>query len=199
MKRNYAILNLTAVAALCAASANAAAECFDFSNMAEDASYTVGDVINTRLATITVRPYVVNGEPVTADVRRAGRVQSQIAGGAAPELEMKLVALTIEPNQPVKRITARIAQNISSTGGFADSGVGINRKGLKSQTGFAGFDGKVLGNAKTGKAKISANISPSGSGNWHTGTLEFNAVKGHIEILRLGGNTVRLDDVCVGP
>lgn len=171
--------------------------CYDFSKLAEDASFTVGDVIDTDFATITIKPYFVDGNEVTADARHADRVSSQIAGGDSPELEMYLVALSIEPKKPVSKISTQIAQNISSTGGFANSGIGVNKKGLKSLTGFAGMDGKVLGRKSTGMAKISANLAPVGGGNWHRGTLELNAVQGKIEILRLAGHSVKIDNFCL--
>ena len=195
-------LTATLVALLGSAAANAQVspdECFDFSNMDEDVSYTVGDVIDTRLATVTVKPYVVGGHPATADTRRAERANSQIAGGTSPELELKLVALSIEPKVPASLITTRIAQNISTTGAFADSGLGVNRNGRKSETGFASLDGVTLGTQSTGLAVIHADVTPSGGGNWHSGTLEFEAVQGAIEHIRIGGHTWRLDEMCFTP
>lgn len=170
--------------------------CYDFSDMSEDASYTVGDVIETKFATITIKPYVFNGNVVSNDVQRAESIGQQIAGGSSPELYLKLVALNVVPKKPVSRITTQIAQNVGQNGGYADSGVGVNRKGFKSPTGFSSMDGKVLGTNAKGKAKISANVSQTGDGYWHTGTLEFNAVQGSIESIRLGGHTWRIDNMC---
>lgn len=174
-------------------------QCFDFSSMDENASYNVGDVIDTRLATITVSSYIVDGEPATASTRGAKRAQSQIAGGPAPELELKQVALVIEPKEKARRITMQIAQNMQSGNVTANSGIAVNRKGSKSKKGFAGFDGKVLGRPASGKARITADLAPHGSGNWHSGTLSFDAVQGSIHRVRLGGHTVRLDNVCFVP
>jgi len=179
-----------------ASAASTPGTCFDFSRMSEDASYSVGDVIDTDLATITLKQYVYNGSPVDVSNSRAERAPSQIAGGASPELELKLVALSIVPKKPVSRITTLVAQNIAPDGAFGDSGIGVNRKGKKSQTGFSGLNGKVLGTSRAGKAKISADIAPSGGGNWHSGTLEFNAVEGSIKSIRLGAHTWRLDNMC---
>ena len=197
------IKQVTAVAAVAAAlgtvSANAGTEpdhCYDFSNMVEDRSFTVGDTIETDFATINIRPYYVNGEPATADVRGAERASSQIAGGTAPELQVKLVALNVVPRKPVSAVSTRIAQNISSDGGFAESGIGVNRKARKSDKGFAGMDGAVIGTNAAGKARITADISPTGGGNWHSGTLTFEAVQGSIESIRLGGHTWNIDNMC---
>ena len=177
-------------------SANAPDHCYDFSNMAEGTSYTVGDVIETKFATITIKPYFRNGAPAEADNRRAEYASSQIAGGSSPELLLYVVALNVVPKKPVSRITTRIAQSIPPNGAFADSGIGVNKKGFKSQTGFAGVHGKVLGTRAVGKAKISADISPVGTGNWQAGTLEFDAVQGGIESIRLGGQSWRIDNMC---
>lgn len=196
------IKQVTAVAAVAATlgavSANAgtvADHCYDFSNMVENRSFTVGDTIETDFATINIKPYFVNGEPATADVRGAERSSSQIAGGAAPELKVKLVALNVVPRKPVSVVTTRIAQNMTSDGGFAESGIGVNRKGRKSGKGFAGMDGAVIGNDATGKARITADITPAG-GNWHSGTLTIEAVQGSIESIRLGGHTWHIDNMC---
>ena len=201
ISRNIAVsfAVLATVSGLNAHAAPGPEHCYDFSNMAEDASYTVGDVIDTEFAVITIKPYFFNGSPATADNRRAVRASSQIAGGSAPELQLYLVALTIEPKKKVGRITTQIAQSISSTGGFAESGIAINKKGLKSPTGFAGMDGKVLGSPSSGMARISAELTRVGDGNWHRGTLEVAATQGSIERLRLGGHSWRIDNMCFSP
>lgn len=200
MKTIKAVATLGALATMLgAASAHAGTgpdHCYDFSNMLDNQTFTVGDTIDTDFATINIKSYVVDGVPATAETRGAERASSQIAGGSSPELELKLVALNIVPKRPVTLITTRIAQSISQDGAFADSGIGVNRSGRKSATGFAGLDGTVIGDATTGSARIAADISPSGAGNWHSGTLEFRAVKGSIESIRLGGHTWRIDDMC---
>ncbi|HRX89480.1 MAG TPA: hypothetical protein P5528_08540, partial [Steroidobacteraceae bacterium] len=84
---------LLIVATLAAASGGAAShaapaqyQCYNFDNLATDASYTVGDVIDTQHARITIKQYVTNGNPATATGRRAESAPSKIAGGDAPEL-----------------------------------------------------------------------------------------------------------------
>ena len=199
MKRNT-LFRTASIATLCASASVAhAGQCFNFDKLSEGVTYTVGDVIETDIATIRVLPYVVDGEPATAATRGAKRSQSQIAGGSSPELDVKLVALVIEPTKPASRITTRIAQNISATGAFGNSGLAVNRKGRKSDTGFAGLDGKVLGSSQVGKAKVSANLAAPTTGNWHVGTLELNAVQGHIERFRLGTHTYKIDEFCIYP
>ncbi len=170
--------------------------CYDFSNMDPNASFTVGDVVETQFATINIKPYFLNGEPAQASTRGAEQATSQIAGGASPELQLDLVALNIVPKKPVTRIKARVAQNIAQSGAFGKVGIGVNKRGWRSDKGFAAADGRVLGRDAVGKAKISADISPVPGGNWHSGTLEFNAVQGSIENIRLGAHNWAVDDMC---
>jgi len=94
--------------------------CYDFSRLAEDVNLEVGDVIETRHATIKIQPYLQNGQPATADASRVGVATSAIAGGSSPELELKLVALSVVPKKPVTGVRTRIAQSISPSGAFAD-------------------------------------------------------------------------------
>lgn len=193
-----------AIAALTSFNANAGQtpdKCYDFSNMSENASYTVGDVIETDFATINIKEYFVDGSPVEPEdqsVRKAEAIRSQIAGGASPELYLKLVALNVVPKKPVQRITTQIAQQIHPSGAFADSGIGVNKRGYKSLTGFSDMNGKVLGTNAKGKAKITTNITPDADpdSHWHRGTLEFNAVQGSIESIRLATHTWRIDNMC---
>lgn len=189
-----------AIAALTSFNANAGQtpdKCYDFSNMSENASYTVGDVIETDFATINIKEYTVNGAPVEASNRRAEAIRADMAGGASPELNLYVVALNVVPKKPVSKITTQIAQSIAANGNYADAGIGVNKRGYKSLTGFSDMNGKVLGTAAKGKAKISTNILPVGNGgNWHRGTLEFRAVQGSIESIRLGGHAWRIDNMC---
>lgn len=198
------ILKTSALIAACvtilaSSAATAAApqyQCYDFNNLAADSKYTVGDVIETRHADITIKPYFNNGNPVTADARNAHVVTSEIAGGASPELSLYLVSVEIVPKQPVTRVRTRLAQNISQTGGFANANIQVNGEKHESPSGFAAMDGKSIGRPAKGTATIAANVTPSGGGNWHNGTLELNATQGAIESFTLGGHSWRIDDMC---
>ena len=171
--------------------------CYDFSNMDPNASYTVGDVVDTRFATINIKPYFVDGEPAIADTRGAEQATSQLAGGSSPELKLNSIAINIVPNKPVTRIKMRIAQNYRPDEAFGKVGIGVNKRGWTSEDGFIAADGKVIGTNGVGKAKISVDLSPIPGGNWHQGTLELHAVQGQIENIRLGAQFWTVDDVCL--
>lgn len=173
-------------------------QCYDFNDLASDASYTVGDVIDTRHAAITIKPYFNNGNPVTADARNAHVVTSQIAGGTSPELALYLVSVDVVPKQPVTRVRTRLAQNISQTGAFANANIKVNGEKHESPAGFAGMNGKSIGRPAKGIATITASVAPSGGGNWHNGTLELDVTQGGIESFLLGGHQWRIDDMCFG-
>ena len=198
---------LLIVATLAAASGGAAShaapaqyQCYNFDNLATDASYTVGDVIDTQHARITIKQYVTNGNPATATGRRAESAPSKIAGGDAPELSLYLVSVNVAPKQPVTRMRTRLAQSISQTGGFANANIEVNGEKHESPDGFAGMNGKTIGRPAKGRAKITSNIVPPSSGNWHSGTLELDAKPGKgIESFTLGGHTWRIDDMCFAP
>lgn len=171
-------------------------QCYDFGGLAPDANYAVGDVIDTRHATITIGQYFNNGSPATADARHAKVVSSQIAGGATPELELYLVSVRVVPKQPVQRMRTRLAQNISQTGAFANADIEVNGEKHESPAGFAGMNGRSIGRPAKGRAAITASVVPTGSGNWQNGTLELAATQGGIESFTLGGHAWRLDDMC---
>ena len=61
-------------------------ECYNFDDLDPAASYTVGDVIDTKHATITIKQYFTNGIPAAADVRGAKSSLSLIAGGTPPAI-----------------------------------------------------------------------------------------------------------------
>jgi hypothetical protein len=196
---NQALIVALCGATLCgglAAAAQAQQECYDFENLAADARFTVGDVVEARHATVTIRQYVTNGNPATADARHAQVASSQIAGGAPPELGLYLVAVEVVPDQPVSRVRTRLAQSISQTGGFANANIRVNGEKHESADGFAAMDGKTIGKPAKGLASISADLPDPASGNWHSGTLELVATQGAIESFTLGAHTWRIDDMC---
>ncbi len=172
--------------------------CYDFSRLAEDTHLEVGDVIETRHATIKIQPYLQNGQPITSDASRVELATSAIAGGSSPELELKLVALSVVPKKPVTGVRTRIAQSISKPGGFADVVLMANGHRQGSGDGFAGLDGAELGNSAKGIVQVSADMAAPKTGNWHSGRLELRAKPGSaIEGFTISGHTWRADDLCL--
>jgi hypothetical protein len=189
-------LALAAAAFAFTASASAQEQCFDFSGTVPAQRYTVGDSLNVRHANVTFKQYFTNGNPATAEARHAEAGQTQIAGGAPPELGLYLIGMQIRPNQPVTRLRLRVAQSISSTGGFANANIEVNGERHESPSGFAGMNGKTIGQPAKGRVQIRSSMAPHGDGNWQNGTLEMRAVHGHIETVTLGAHTWRADDFC---
>lgn len=192
MNRMFVTAIAAALAALGAtAPAFAKFECYDFSGLAVGTEYGIGKPVNANHARIEFRPYLVGGVPSGGAVSGATVQQAQIAGGAAPEMDMKTLTVQILPNQPIKRMHAHLAQNITPSGGFGDSNFEVNGERHDGPS-FASVDGKRLGGAEF-RAKFANNAA-----NWHVGTVELRAKPGgEITSLSIGGHTWRLDDMCI--
>ena len=192
MKRIFMSTIAIAFATLgAAAPAFAKFECHDFSGLPVGTEYQIGQTVNTNHATIEFRPYQVGGNPTGGAASSATVQQAQIAGGAAPEMEMKTLAVQIVPKQPIKRMRVHLAQNITPTGGFGDSNFEVNGERHDGPS-FASVNGKRLGGAEF-RAKFANNTA-----NWHVGTVELRAKPGgEIKSLSIGGHTWRLDDMCI--
>lgn len=172
-------------------------ECYDFSNLPEGSQYTVGDSVDARHSTATIKQYFTNGNPAKADARKALVQRSQIAGGSAPELALYLVSVEVRPNQPITHMRVKVAQSISQTGAFANANIAVNGERHESPNGFAGMNGHTIGRPGKGRVQITSSMAPVGDGNWQRGTLELRAVSGHIESILLGGHSWHLDDYCI--
>ena len=186
----------TAAALTTATAAHAQFECYDFSGLASDSKYTVGDVINARHATITIKQYFWGGAPTTAEARNAQVRNSKIAGGASPEMYLYLVSVNVVPNSPVTRVRTRLAQSIGGTGKYTNANIEVNGERHESPSGFAAMNGKTIGQASKGRASITSSMAPYSDGNWLNGTLELRATQGAIESFTLGGHTWSIDDMC---
>ncbi len=171
-------------------------ECYDFSGLAVGSKYTVGDMIDARYATITIKPYFINGTPAAAEVRGVTVNQSQIAGGPAPEARLYLVTVNVVPKSRATRVRMNVAQSIAQDGAFANANIEVNGEKHESPSGIAGLDGKIIGRPANGKAKLSSSITPQGGGNWHSGTLEIRADPGNIESFSLGMHSGMIDNLC---
>lgn len=193
----HALAALTLATALAltaglAAPASAAEQCYDFSRLKLGTTYHIGDTVDAQHATITFRPYKMNGNEVGGAANFAEVQQAQIAGGTAPEMGMKTLAFQLQPKQPVKQVRMRLAQNMTPTGGFGVANFEVNGEQHESPNGFAAADGRRLGGAQ-----ISANLV-NNAGNWHVGTLQIRARPGGtIDSVTIGGHTWRVDNVCL--
>ncbi len=192
MNRLFATSFAAALATIGAASpAFAKLVCYDFSGLAVGTEYETGETVNATRATIEFRPYQVGGSPSGELASGATVQQAQIAGGAAPEMEMKTLSVQILPHKPIQRLRVNLAQNITPSGGFGESNFEVN--GVRHDgPSFASVDGKRLGGAL-----LRAKFANTGA-NWHVGTLELIAKPGgEITSFSIGGHTWRLDDMCI--
>lgn len=168
-------------------------KCYDFSKLAVGTEYNIDDpAINAKHATITFRPYTIDGNQFGEAANFAKVEQTMIAGGAAPEMGMKTLTVQIEPNQPITRMRVKLAQQITPDGGFGISNFEVNGERHEGPS-FASANGKRLGGAE-----FTASFANDGSDNWHRGTVELRAKPGgEIRSFSIGGHTFRLDDLCI--
>jgi hypothetical protein len=189
---------LASVVAAFSAPSFAKYDCYDFSGLAPGTRYTVGDVVNARHSTVSIRQYFfASGNPSTADERGVNVTTSKIAGGAPPELGLYLVSAQVQPHKPIQKLRVKLAQSISQTGGFAHANIEVNGERHHSPNGFAGMNGRTIGQPAKGRVSIVSSMAPH-AGNWQNGTLELTAVSGGIESVTLGAHTWHMDDYCIG-
>lgn len=184
-------LALTLATVAVAGPAHARFECYDFGGLAVGTAFDIGKTVDARHSTIEFRPYRVGGAPSGGEVSAATVQQAQIAGGAAPEMELKTITVQVVPKQPVRRMRVQLAQNMTPTGGFGESNLEVNGQRHDGPS-FASVNGKRLGGAE-----FTATFA-NPSANWHVGTLELRARPGgEIASFSIGGHTWRLDNLCI--
>jgi len=170
-------------------------ECHDFTGLTPGAKYAVGDVIGAEHATISIRPYLIDGDVDTASVRQASVSNTKIAGGTSSQIDLHLVSAQVVPAEPVRRVTVKLAQFVGHEGRRGNVSLEVNGQRQDAADGFASANGKQIGMESTGAAAIGARMS-KGDGDWQIGTLELRAVKGAIESFTVGAHTWRLDNLC---
>ncbi len=191
MTRNHLLLAVLTATIVAPASAAAQYKCYDFDGLDVGTSYNIGQTVNANHATITFRPYRVDGDQFGGAANSAEAMQAQIAGGTPPEMVLKTLTVQIVPLEPITRMRVKLAQQITPTGGFGASNFEVNGQGHEGPS-FASADGRRLGGAQ-----FTASFANT-SGNWHVGTLELRAEPGReIKSFSLGGHTWRLDDLCI--
>ena len=191
MRRSHLLIAVLTATIVAPASAAAQYRCYDFSGLDVGTSYNIDQAVNTKHATITFRPYRIDGDQFGDAANSAEVMQAQIAGGTPPEMVLKTLTVQVEPLQPITRMRMKLAQQITPTGGFGASNFEVNGQGHEGPS-FASADGRRLGGAQ-----FSASFANT-SGNWHVGTLELHAAPGReIKSFSLGGHTWRLDDLCI--
>jgi hypothetical protein len=188
-----------AVAALLAlAPAHAGTTCYDFDNQVAGASWAVDAsvAVPISIGQFRVRPLKLDGVVVApaSSFFKVADAGQKIAGGAAPEMYGKNVALQIEPAPGAKAIWMKVSHqpgpNQQRTAFVEVNGERHNWRGS-----FERLDGKTIGPAAH-PARIDAEFAPVNDSLWHSGRVRVRSQDG-IRSFTLGAAELRLDDVCV--
>ncbi len=178
--------------------AAAGEQCFDFSGLAPGTEFSVDSTtpVPIRIGEVLVRPLKLDGNVVAPNNRffKVAAANQQIAGGAAPEMYGKNVALQMKPNEPVKQIKLKFSHQPGPSRNRA-AFVEVNNVRHDWQGSFAKLDGKVVGQGSDA-ARFSVREAVVGSSNWVSGELRLSAQGEAIESFTLGAAELRLDDVC---
>ncbi len=192
--RHLAIV--AAAAAQMAAPAIAGERCYDFSGQTAGTDYAVGTTVPIDIGRVNVRELLSGGSAVAGNpANKFLRVMDQqIAGGAAPEMYGKNVAVQIEPHEAVHAISLRISHQPGAAGARA-AFVEVNGQRHEFKGSLAALDGKSLGSGNH-VARFKVDLPPENTSNWDTGRLRVSST-GDLRSFTLGAAELRLDDVCI--
>jgi len=175
-----------------------AATCYAFDQQVAGTSWPVdaSQAVPISIGQVRIRPLVLDGVEVAPASRffRVAPDGQHIAGGRAPEMQGKNVAVQIEPNPAARRISLRFSHQPGPELGRAAM-VEVNGVRHDWRGSFASLDGKVVGNGAKA-ARLAVESSPVGDSLWHSGRLRVTAVE-RVESFTLGAGELRLDDVCI--
>ena len=123
---------------------------------------------------------------------------------AAPSLKLTSIVAHLVPQERVKKVTLKYAENLGQNGRH-DLNFGVNGQKRVWSGALGQLDGKVMGDFKhRGKVRISASAIPGGNGSyWVRGALSLQPVNGSllgqgIQDFELGGaSQVVIDHVCI--
>jgi hypothetical protein len=198
MNKPWTCFMLMAATMLTARITHAGEKCYDFSGMATGTEYPVDGTapIPISIGEILVRPLKLDGNEVGANNRffKVAPDSQKIAGGTAPEMYGKNVALQMKPKEPVKEITLKFSHQPGPERNRA-AFVEVNNERREWQGSFGKLDGKVVGQ-DTEAARFSVREAAVGSSNWVSGELRLTAKGEAIQSFTLGAAELRLDDVC---
>lgn len=160
---------------------------FDFAGL-EDKKYRVGDTLESNDMKIQFKEFrMPGGQASGADESQlASPTNTSFANGDKPELRMFLINAQVMPDEPLRKVTLKFAQNKSSQ----LVNLQINDDKRVSTNGLQWFHNKLVGGVRVSVQKAS-----SGAGAFPGGTLELAAAAGKIKTFAVGGVQLFVDDV----
>jgi hypothetical protein len=176
--------------------AGAVQTCWDFSTLPAfpvGSKFFVGDVFVAPTATIEMKHYVMNGNQVVSPANQAYALQTQIAGGPAPEFRTYLINAHVEPNIPVNSVSFDFG--IFKLAGV-HANLGVNGELVEVTTTMLDLDGRVLGDPALGTVQVNVTMTTPPGANPEKGHIELVAQTGQITKWTKGGRQLFIDNVC---
>lgn len=174
------------------AAAKGGAVCYGFDRQPEGAQWSVGDTIAIdELGRAEVRDLLVDGRAYAPENRFLRRVGNAIAGGSAPALYAKNVAVRLRPKAPVARISMRVAQQPGAEGA-RPAMLEVNGERVEFNGSLEQLDGRVLGGAAAARVKVRLPVS---DGAFDVGQVVIESKAG-LRSVSIGAAELHLDDVC---
>jgi hypothetical protein len=189
-------LAAAAVAACLPIQAARADTCYGFEHQADGAEHAVGaPPIDIGVGRVQVRELVLEGRVHGTDQRGFKSVGTQaIAGGTAPEMHARNVAVQMLPREPVQQIRLRFSHRPGAEGARAAM-VEVNGVRHEWRGSFGQLDGQTLGPPdRPAMLQVRTPAAVPANG-WISGTLRVFA-SGGIQSLTIGSAELRLDDLC---
>jgi len=169
-------------------------QCCDFSNQTADAAFAPGALDPANIGEGRVHKLLAGGMPIAKDSADTFlRVLDQeVAGGEAPEMYGKYVAVKRPPANPVRRITLKVSHQPGAGDGRA-AFIEISGERHEFNGSLAQLDGRTLGTRSQARVKVDL---PTTNGNFVGGRLGVESKSG-IRSFTIGAGEMGFDDVCL--
>lgn len=194
MKLINATVATLVVAALTMAAHADGEHCFGFDRLPSGSAWSVGSRVDMGdLGEVLVRELLRGGEPVAENETNVFLALSdaKTAGGTAPEVYGKNIAVQMIPKGPVSRIAMKVSHQPGAAGGRA-AFVEVNDERYEFNGSLLQLNGRSMGG--DAKARITAEL-PASSGNFVSGRMKVESKAG-IRSFTIGAAELHLDDVC---
>lgn len=170
--------------------------CYTFENLASEAKYNVGDVLDARNGRIKLFDYMINGGPPLTDANFANVKQSPIPGGDGQSLWVKAVNPQVKLDVPATRVRMLVAENRSGTGPHHN--IGVNGRRLVIDGSLENAHGRIIGPRRGTRVRVDVAMEPEDTSvAWRKGILQLEVVSGKINKFAVGSLNAYYDEICV--
>jgi len=193
-----------AVVSLSAAAVAPVPICYDMTNSVPGPYGTSDEIVTPDLTVRINELRTKEGLSISNPAQFGDFLQSQIAGGVAPEYRGYLTLSTFIPQQPLSSVTMKIAINTHIGDGIYGN-IGVNGELLILNNGLAAANNIIVSNGNGGQVLITTTlplILPQDNlyAQWVSGELTLTALNGGtINRFSIGSKVYAIDDFCMTP